>query len=100
MDKTVWFRYFWDDGDGVVPTPECDFWDYQYVITEEGKEQEGVQNFVDRQIRTHYMCSFRERLITWEIIDRPPQSFIDDRIKWAKESIINGQLSLQFWESI
>lgn len=89
QSKIVWFKWHWEDVDGEVPTPECDWWNYEYVqVPIDDDPREVADRRVERLQECNRMCTFHDRKIFYEVIDRPPQHYIDDKLDcWIQVSI-------------
>lgn len=98
--KVVWFRWHWEDVNGLVPTDECDWWEYKGALYK-GEDALGrIQEWISKEENRQNMMTFANRKILWEIIDRPPQWYIDQMLRRAEVAVRDAQTNLKFWRSV
>ena len=107
--KLVWYRFHFEDVDGLVPTDECDWWEYDSFYTEiENDPIERAELFVNKRIEQHRVCYGGNRMIFHEVIDKPPRWYVDQEIAGIKKSmekksrkfVKDNQQVLAYYESI
>lgn len=101
MDNIVWIRWYKLYSDGM--TPSCDDnYNYQWYNVGDRNMTElssAIEMDIEESINLyeegeHYRC-FR-----WEVIDKPPQSYIRNQIKWHERSIEYSTKMLEYFKGI
>lgn len=101
MNNIVWIRWYKLYADGITPSKD-DQYEYQWYHVGHRDADElyrVIEMDLDDSINffeesEHYRC-FR-----WEYIDKPPQSYIDDQIKWHERSIKHSTMMLNYFKGI
>lgn len=101
MDDVMWIRWYKLYADGMTPSRDENY-NYQwykvggrtmgelYYLIEMDLE-ESINFYEEGE---HYRC-FR-----WEYIDKPPQFYIEDQIKWHERSIKHSTEMLEYFKGI
>ena len=96
--KMHWFRYHWEDVNGIVPTPDNDFWEYQHMYVQEDINPYDVaQKWADAMMGSHEATIGCRRQVFWELIECPQQKYIQNRIVEAQNNIRRAQKELDFY---
>lgn len=84
LDNMVWFRWFWQDDTNWYPDVETQ-WNYDALEILPG---EIVEDVINRWSHNHFSFHPANKKIQWEIIDKPSDRYLDERIKslsWLQE---------------
>lgn len=101
MDNVVWIRWYKVYADGILPSRD-DHYTYQWY-NQGNKTLAEMYSIIEMDIEEsinfydegeHYRC-FR-----WEYIDKPPQSYIEEQIKWHERSIQYSTKMLDYFKGI
>lgn len=101
MNNVIWIRWYKLYADGMMPSRDEDYnyqWynigshtmDELYGLIEMGLK-ESINLYEEGE---HYRC------VRWEYIDKPPQSYIENQIKWHERSITYSTEMLEYFKGL
>lgn len=102
MKKVTWVRWYKVYADGMLPKSDKDY-SYMFFDFLENYPKDAANDVIEETIGegiNHYEEGEHYRRFCWEYIDKPPQWYVDKKIKEYKERIKNLTKKLKYFKRL